>query len=315
MARKLTINEVIVALKLEILSGKDGIGRSVSNPSLSKPGLELAGLFDFYEHDRIQIIGSKEGTFFHWLSEEEQNMRVRILFEKQPPAFIFSKNVTVPDIFLKLGDEFQIPVLKSQYSTTSLFSECFAFLQAHLAEKTTMHGVLMDINGVGVLITGQSGLGKSEVALELIRRGYMLVADDVVEIYQVEKGILIGEAPELLKKHLEIRGIGIVNVFYLFGAKAYRESKRISLLVQLELWDDIKKFDRLGLEEEKQLIFDTEVTRVQIPITEARNTATLVEAAAIDYKSKAMGYHSAREFNEQLVKKIEQNQKKVMDEE
>ncbi len=315
MARKLTIKEVIIALKLEILSGEEGINRSVKNPSLSKPGLELAGLFDFYENDRIQIIGSKEGTFFHWLSETDQNIRVRMLFEKQPPAFIFSKNVVVPEIFLRLGSEFNIPVLKSQYSTSSLFSECFAFLQAKLAEKTTMHGVLMDINGVGVLITGASGLGKSEVALELIRRGYMLVADDVVEIYQIEKGILIGEAPELLKKNLEIRGIGIVNVVYLFGAKAYRESKRISMLVQLETWDSFKKFDRLGLEEEKQLIFETEVTRVQIPITEARNTATLVEAAAIDFKSKALGYHSAKEFNDNLIRKIEENRTKEKDEE
>lgn len=315
MARKLTIKEVIIALKLEILSGEEGINRSVKNPSLSKPWLELAGLFDFYENDRIQIIGSKEGTFFHWLSETDQNIRVRMLFEKQPPAFIFSKNVVVPEIFLRLGSEFNIPVLKSQYSTSSLFSECFAFLQAKLAEKTTMHGVLMDINGVGVLITGASGLGKSEVALELIRRGYMLVADDVVEIYQIEKGILIGEAPELLKKNLEIRGIGIVNVVYLFGAKAYRESKRISMLVQLETWDSFKKFDRLGLEEEKQLIFETEVTRVQIPITEARNTATLVEAAAIDFKSKALGYHSAKEFNDNLIRKIEENRTKEKDEE
>ena len=315
VARKLTIKEVIIALKLEILSGEEGINRSVKNPSLSKPGLELAGLFDFYENDRIQIIGSKEGTFFHWLSETDQNIRVRMLFEKQPPAFIFSKNVVVPEIFLRLGSEFNIPVLKSQYSTSSLFSECFAFLQAKLAEKTTMHGVLMDINGVGVLITGASGLGKSEVALELIRRGYMLVADDVVEIYQIEKGILIGEAPELLKKNLEIRGIGIVNVVYLFGAKAYRESKRISMLVQLETWDSFKKFDRLGLEEEKQLIFETEVTRVQIPITEARNTATLVEAAAIDFKSKALGYHSAKEFNDNLIRKIEENRTKEKDEE
>jgi len=315
VARKLTIKEVIIALKLEILSGEEGINRSVKNPSLSKPWLELAGLFDFYENDRIQIIGSKEGTFFHWLSETDQNIRVRMLFEKQPPAFIFSKNVVVPEIFLRLGSEFNIPVLKSQYSTSSLFSECFAFLQAKLAEKTTMHGVLMDINGVGVLITGASGLGKSEVALELIRRGYMLVADDVVEIYQIEKGILIGEAPELLKKNLEIRGIGIVNVVYLFGAKAYRESKRISMLVQLETWDSFKKFDRLGLEEEKQLIFETEVTRVQIPITEARNTATLVEAAAIDFKSKALGYHSAKEFNDNLIRKIEENRTKEKDEE
>jgi len=314
MASKLTIKQVIDALQLEIIAGSEGINREVSNPSLSKPGLELAGLFDFYEHDRIQIIGSKEGTFFHWLSLEDQKIRVRMLFEKQPPAFIFSRNVDIPTIFLDLATEFHIPVLKSQYQTTSLFSELFAFLQSHLAEKTSMHGVLMDINGVGVIITGKSGIGKSEVALELVRRGYMLVADDVIEIYQKEKGILIGEAPELLKKHLEIRGIGIVNVVYMFGVKAYRENKRISLIVDLEKWDDELEFDRLGLTEQKQLIVDTKVSMVTIPITEARNTATLVEAAAIEFKAKALGYFSAKEFNENLIHQIASNQKKVKDE-
>jgi HPr kinase/phosphorylase len=311
MSIKLTVDQIITALKLEIVAGELGINREVKNPNLSKPGLELAGLFDFYEFDRIQIIGSKEGTFFHWLSVLDQQIRVKMLFEKQPPAFIFSKNVDIPEIFIQYGNEYNIPVLKSQYKTTSLFSELFSFLQSYLAEKTSMHGVLMDINGVGVLITGKSGIGKSEVALELVRRGYMLVADDIVEIYQKEKGILIGEAPDLLKKHLEIRGIGIVNIVYLYGVKAYRENKRISLLVQLEKWDDVKQFDRLGLMEEKQLIVDTEVTVVSIPITEARNTATLVEAAAIDYKAKALGYHSAKEFNENLIKKIEINHQKV----
>ncbi|MGD9909465.1 MAG: HPr(Ser) kinase/phosphatase [Candidatus Izemoplasmatales bacterium] len=315
MPQKISIREVANALKLEVIAGKEGMDKSVKNPNLSKPGLELAGLFDFYEHDRIQIVGSKEGTFFHWLNENDQQIRVRMLFEKQPPAFIFSKNVEIPSMFIEYGNEFQIPVLKSQYKTSSLFSECFAFLQAHLAERESMHGVLLDINGVGTMIMGSSGVGKSEVALELVRRGYMLVADDVVEVYQKEKGIVIGEAPQLLKKHLEIRGIGIVNVVYMFGVKAYRENKKISLIVQLEKWDDNKAFDRLGLQEEKMCIFDTELTRVSIPITEARNTATLVEAAAMDYKSKAFGYNSAKEFNMNLVRQIEENKKKVKDSE
>jgi len=309
MGQSLTIQQIIDGMRLEVLAGAKGVNRKVDNPSLSKPGLELAGMFDFYEHDRIQIIGSKEGTFFHWLNEADQKTRTRMLFEKQPPAFIFSKNVDIPDLFLALGDEFQIPVLRSNYSTTSLFSELFSFLQARLAERISLHGVLMDINGVGVMITGESGLGKSEVALELIRRGYMLVADDMIEVYQREKGVVIGEAPELLKKYLEIRGIGIVNVIYLFGAKAYRENKKISLLVELDKWDKFRKFDRLGIQQEKRKIFDTEIAYVVLPITEARNTATLVEAAAYDFKSKSMGYHSSLEFNEELNLKIKNNER------
>lgn len=306
----LTIQQVIDALKLEIVAGNQGLNREVKNPNISKPGLELAGLFEFYEHDRIQIIGSKEGTFFHWLSESDQNIRVRMLFEKQPPAFVFSKNVAIPDVFIRFGNEFGIPILKSSYKTSSLFSELFSYLQSKLSERIAIHGVLLDINGVGVIITGQSGIGKSEVALELIRRGYMLVADDLIEVYQKEKGVVIGEAPEILKRFLEIRGIGIVNVVYLFGARAYRENKRISLIVKLEKWDDNKEFDRLGLSEEKEKIFDTEITSLSLPITEARNTATLVEAAAYDYKSKMLGFNSAKTFSNQLNLKINDNAKK-----
>jgi HPr kinase/phosphorylase len=311
MNKPITIQEIVEGLKLEVLAGKNGLNREVKNPSLSKPGLELAGLFDYYEHDRIQIIGSKEGTFFHWLNEADQLIRVKMLFEKLPPAFVFSKNVIVPEVFIRFGEEYHIPILKSSYKTSSLFSELFTFLQAKLAERTSIHGVLMDINGVGVIITGQSGIGKSEVALELIRRGYMLVADDLIEIYQKEKGVVIGEAPEILKKYLEIRGIGIVNVVYLFGARAYRETKRISLIVHLEKWDDDKEFDRLGLTEANELIFDTEVTSLSLPITEARNTATLVEAAAYDFKSKQLGYHSAKAFSEQLDARIIHNAAKA----
>lgn len=304
----LTVATVISGLKLDILAGKNGIDRTVTEANLTKPGLELAGLFDFYEHDRIQIMGSKEGTFFHWLSPEDQTIRVRMLFEKQPPAFIFSRHVEVPPIFLSFGDEFGIPVLKSSYNTSSLFSELFSFLQSRLAERMTLHGVLMDINGVGVLITGDSGVGKSEVALELVRRGYMLVADDLVEIYQREKGILIGEAPALLKKYLEIRGIGIVNVIYLFGVKAYRETKKISLFVRLQPGNPNQKFDRLGLTQDCERLFDTSIPAVTLPISAARNAATLVEAAAYDFKSKSLGYHSAQDFNQELNERIQENQ-------
>jgi HPr kinase/phosphorylase len=310
MAPKLTVRHIVDGLKLEVLAGSDGLEREVTNPNLTKPGLELAGMFDFYEYNRIQIMGSKEGAFFHTLKPEDQTSRVRKLFEKEPPAFIFSKNVVVPELFLRFGNEFRIPVLKSAYQTTSLFGELFNLLQAKLAERDSLHGVLMDINGVGVIITGASGIGKSEVALELIRRGYILVADDIVEIYQKEKGVLIGEAPDLLKKYLEIRGIGIVNVVYMFGVRAYRESKKISLIVNLEKWDDQKTFDRLGLKEDKKTIFETDVVYMSLPITEARNTATLVEAAAFDFKARQTGYHSAEDFSGSLNAKIQENAKK-----
>jgi len=297
-------------MKLEVLAGALGLNREVTSPNLTKPGLELAGLFDYYEYNRIQIIGTKEVTFFNSLALDVQSDRVQKLFAQEPPAFVFSKNVDIPELFLRFGNEYKIPVLKSTYQTTSLFGELFNVLQAKLAERTTIHGVLMDINGVGTIITGSSGIGKSEVALELIRRGYMLVADDTVEIYQREKNVLIGEAPDVLKKYLEIRGIGIVNVVYMFGVSAYRETKRVSLIVRLDVWDDNKQYDRLGLQAEKQIIFDTEVVSMSLPITEARNTATLIEAAAFDFKAKQMGYHSAEDFSSSLKRKIKANSEK-----
>ncbi|MDY0318299.1 MAG: HPr(Ser) kinase/phosphatase [Candidatus Izemoplasmatales bacterium] len=303
-----TIKEVIEGLRLELLAGHDGVSRKVFNPAVVKPGIELAGMMEFYENDRIQIMGSKEAAFFHSLDQEIQEERIKTLFEKDAPAFIFTKNVDVPEIFIHYGDIYNIPILKSFYKTTSLVSELYSFLQAALAERTTMHGVLLDINGVGVLMTGKSGLGKSEVALELIRRGYILVADDIVEIYQVEKGILVGEAPDVLKKYLEIRGVGVVNVVYLYGVKSYREKKRISLIVELQKWDDDNQnYDRLGLKADRRKIFDTYVSYAALPITEARNAATLVEAAAFDYKSKNLGYNSAEEFNRKLNDQIKQN--------
>ncbi|MDY0011125.1 MAG: HPr(Ser) kinase/phosphatase [Candidatus Izemoplasmatales bacterium] len=311
----LTIKEVIEGFNLDIIAGHKGTSRKVFIPALVKPGIELAGMLEFYENDRIQIIGSKEATFFHSLDPLIQEERIKAIFEKGAPAFIFTKNVDVPDMFIHYGDIYNIPILKSFYKTTSLFSELYSFLQAALAERTTMHGVLLDINGVGVLITGKSGLGKSEVALELIRRGYMLIADDTVEIYQVEKGMLVGEAPDVLKKYLEIRGVGVVNVVHLYGVKAYRQKKRLSLIVELQKWDDDKQnYDRLGLKADKRKIFDTYVSYAALPITEARNAATLVEAAAFDFKSKNLGYNSAEEFNVQLNEHIKKN-KEIHDEE
>jgi len=303
-----TVKEIIEGLNLDVYAGHKGVSRKVFNPALVKPGIELAGMLEFYESDRIQIIGSKEAAFFHSLEPSLQEERIKSLFEKDAPAFIFTKNVDIPELFIHYGDVYNIPILKSFYKTTSLVSELYSFLQAALAERTTMHGVLLDVNGVGVLITGKSGLGKSEVALELIRRGYMLVADDTVEIYQVEKGMLVGEAPDILKKYLEIRGVGVVNVVYLYGVKAYREKKRISLIVELQSWnDEVHNIDRLGLKSDKRKIFDTYVSYAALPITEARNAATLVEAAAFDFKSKNLGYNSAKEFNLNLNEHIKNN--------
>ena len=295
---------------LELISGKLGIENEIIKPQVSRPGLELAGLFEFYEFDRIQVLGSKEVTFFGWLNDSDKDIRVRMLFEKRPPAFIFSRNAVIPELFKKLSKEYDTPLLKTQKKTSALLSGLYLLLSAKLSERIAQHGTLLDVNGVGVLVRGKSGLGKSEVALELVRRGHQLVADDRVDIYQREKGVVIGEAPELLKRYLEIRGIGIINVVHLFGIKAFKDDKKIMLVIDLERWDQTQDYDRLGVEEETITFFDTEVAHVKIPVSPGRNTASLVEIAAINARSKFLGTNSAVEFVDSLDNQIKQKERK-----
>lgn len=306
----ITIEQYINALKLMIVAGENGIKRVFIEPQLSRPGLELAGLFDFYEQNRIQLLGSKEGTFFSWLSKEDQAIRVRMMFEKNPPAFVFSRNVDIPEIFIELGNEFNVPILKSKQRTNDLFTNTLNYLGRELSPRTSIHGTLVDINGVGVLIRGKSGIGKSEVALELVRRGHQLVADDRVDVYENSEGSVVGEAPEILRKYLEIRGIGIVNVVKLFGASAYKESKRIMIIVDLLTFEAAEDYDRLGLEDTTERIFNSDISTVQIPITAARSVPTLVEVAAMTARLKFLGTNMAQEFAAELTKNIEQKSKK-----
>ncbi len=305
----ISVAKIVKDFDFEIISGEKGLTKKVENSQLTRPGIELAGLFDFYEHDRIQIFGSKEITFFGWLNEEDQEIRVHMLFEKKPPAFIFSKHVDIPDVFIRKGHEFQIPILKSQLRTSELFSRLYQYLFANLAPRKSIHGTLVDINGVGVLIRGKSGVGKSEVALELVRRGHQLVADDRVDVYQKEKGIVIGEAPKLLKEHLEIRGIGIVNVVKLFGASAFKEDKSVMLIVELIPWDEDQDYDRLGLDTTKEMLFETEISLVKIPITAARSVPSLVEVAAMNARLKFLGTNMAKDFTDAISKEIDAKNK------
>ena len=228
------------------------------------------------------------------------------LFNQKPPVFIFSLNGEVPDIFIEKGNEYNVPILKAKKTSSELISSLFQYLSSKMSDRLSLHGTLVDISGVGVLIRGKSGLGKSEVALELVRRGHQLVADDRVDIYQRELGIIVGEAPDLLKEYLEIRGIGIVNIVKLFGARAYKETKKIMLVVDLEKWDPKKDYDRLGIEDELITFFDTEVHLVRIPVSPGRNIASLVEVAAMNSRLKFLGTDSAKEFVEIIDSHIKQ---------
>ena len=305
----LTVKEIINDYKLELVAGEKGINNLVTKPQVSRPGIELAGLFDFYEYDRIQVIGSKELAFFGWLNEQDQEIRVGMLFEKNPPMFVFSKNTTIPDVFIRKGKDYSVPVTKSGKKTSALISSLYQYLNSKISERQSLHGTLVDISGVGVLIRGKSGIGKSEVALELVRRGHQLVADDRVDIYQRELGVVVGEAPEILREYLEIRGIGIVNVVKLFGAKAFKENKKIMIVIDLEPWVQGAHYDRLGLEHETIRFFDTDVHHIKVPISEGRNVASLVEVAALNARLKYMGVNSAVDFTTRLDEELRRKNK------
>lgn len=293
-----SIKDCIEELELEIVSGEKFVERTVTRPMLSRPGVEIhSNSFQFYERDRIQIIGSKEIFLFELLSKEERAERVDSLFKYNPPAFIFTKNVSkVPEEFLQASKKYHIPILKTYHKTTSLVGNLTSFLAEEITESKTIHGVMLDVYSIGVLITGKSFVGKSETSLELVKRGHTLIADDRVDVIQKEIGVLFGKAPKLIQRLMEVRGIGIVDVVHLFGVGAFRHKKRINLIVNLVKWDESFNFNRLNLEEEHEQIFDTFIPKVTIPVQPGRNLATLVEIAAMNYRAKHLGYNAGAEF-------------------
>ncbi len=299
---KYKLKKMVKDLNLEILAGEEGLNIYLEEEMVSRPGMEFAGFFDFYEPKRVILIGSKEASFLRQLPEEIAKTRVKYLFMQTPPAIIFSKNVEVPPYFLEFGNEFKICVLKSDLRTTPLDSKIYNYLQSYLAPRQSIHGVLMDIDGMGTLIMGKSGIGKSETALELIKRGHQLVSDDRVDVYEREVGYIIGNAPEVLERYIEIRGIGIVDVVKMFGAGAFRRSKRVQLVVELEAWEQGKYYDRLGLSNETTKYFNSDITKVVIPVLPGRNLALLVESAAMNEKLKLYGFNAAVEFTNSINK-------------
>lgn len=295
-----TVEDVQQALELEICAGHAGLQRTIYKSDISRPGLEMAGYFNFYPAERIQLLGKTELSFFASLEKEERRDRMKRLCSEHTPAVIVSHGMDVPEELLSEAAAEEIPVLKTEVPTTRFSGMLTNFLEGRLAPMTTIHGVLVDVYGIGVLITGKSGVGKSETALELVKRGHRLVADDLVEIREVSKNVLIGNAPKLIEHMLEIRGVGIIDMMNLFGASAVRSDKRIVLVIDLELWDEEKVYDRLGLDENKKKIMDTELTKLVVPVRPGRNLSVIIEVAAMDYRMKSLGINAAQEFSERL---------------
>lgn len=296
----ITTRDVMEKFNLELISGEEGIGRAISTSDISRPGLEMAGYFTHYPANRVQLLGKTELSFFEMLPPELKLERMHLLCSQDTPAIIISRGLDVPEELIKSSNEEHVPVFKTKMTTTKFSSRLTNYLESRFAPMTAAHGVLVDVYGIGVLIIGKSGVGKSETALELVKKGHRLVADDCVEIRQESENLLIGSAPPLLEHLLEIRGIGIIDVMTLFGASAIRPYKRITLIIELETWDPEKVYDRLGLEEEKMKLIDTDLTKLTIPVRPGRNLAVIIEVAAMNYRLKRMGVNAAEEFSRRL---------------
>jgi len=304
---QVTVRDIMEEFQLELVSGAEGIGRYVKTSDISRPGLEMAGYFTHYPSNRIQLLGKTELSFFDMLPKKDKEERMLKLCSQNTPAIIISRNLEVPIELINASNVNHVPVFKANLSTTRLSSKLTNYLEGKLAPTTAIHGVLVDVYGIGVMLIGKSGVGKSETALELVKKGHRLVADDCVEIRQESDGLLIGSPPPLLEHLLEIRGIGIIDIMTLFGASAVRPYKRVTLIIELENWDSEKSYDRLGLDEEKMRILDSEVTKLTIPVQPGRNVSVIIEVAAMNYRLKRLGINAAEEFSRRLDNMIAQN--------
>lgn len=302
-----TVKDVQEKFFLELRAGEQGLEREIHTSDISRPGLEMAGYFNYYLADRVQLLGKTELSFFANLTKSERIDRMERLCSKNTPAIIVAHDMGVPTELIVAANNRGIPILSTEDPTTRFSGMLTNYLSGRLAPMTAVHGVLVDVYGIGILITGKSGVGKSETALELVKRGHRLVADDLVEIRQVAKNVLIGNAPKLLEHMLEIRGVGIVDMMTLFGASAVKSDKRILIVIDLEIWDPEKIYERLGLDDEKMKIVDSELTKLTVPVRPGRNLSVIIEVAAMDYRMKKLGINAAEEFSKKLDAQIDGN--------
>lgn len=273
----------------------------ITTNDINRPGIQLAGFFDIFAFERIQILGKVELYYLQTLDEATCIERFDKLLSYPIPCLIISRDLELPTEMVDVARRHQVKLLGSSLNTTKLITRLSNYLDYHLAETARVHGVLMDIYGVGVLITGKSGIGKSETAVELIKRNHLLVADDTVEIKKVGHELLLGYAPELTRHMIEVRGIGIMDVKSLFGVGAIKNRTEIDLVVHLEEWDNDKDYDRLGLDENHRTILDVKIEEVMVPVKPARNIALIIEVAARNHRQKIMGYNAAQAFNDRLI--------------
>lgn len=301
------LSEKEAGLHLELLAGERGLDRHVQVPRIQKPGLALAGYTKNLHPDRLQVLGSTELSYLAELIERDPrkaDFAVKQLCSFDICCFIVTKSQFLPQNLLDEANRKDIPLLRTHHQSSTFISLVTQYLEERLLPQTSIHGVLVDVLGVGVLITGKSGIGKSECALDLILRGHRLVSDDIVKVRLKMPAVLFGEGSDLLHYHMEIRGLGIINIKHLFGVSAVRERKKIDMAIELVRWQDGQEYDRLGLEENRYELLGISLPLLKIPVGPGRNITTIVEVAARNQLLKEMGYHSAVEFEDRLEQRM-----------
>ena len=299
------LQKVIREMKLDKLYYPKDKKIEIVTADLNRPGLQITGFFDYFDNKRIQVFGMVENTYLSGLTSEERYNSLKRLFEKDISAVILTRSGNASAEMLRLAEEFETPVLRTAQPTSAFTSTLNAYLNVELAPCITRHGVLVELYGQGVLILGESGVGKSETAVELIHRGHRLIADDAVEIKKVSSKSLVGFSPDIIRHFIELRGIGIVDVKNIYGMGAVKESEKIDLIIHLEAWEKGKQYDRLGLVDEYTNILGLDIPSLTIPVKPGRNLAVIFEVAAMNNRQKRMGYNAAEELNRRITEQVE----------
>ena len=299
------LQDCIDKMDLECLTPDVDISQiKITQSDINRPALQLAGFFDYFEHHRVQIIGHVENTYMEKQGLEYSVEMMGRIMSYKVPCIVYCRDMAVPDAILEVADKAGVPILRTKQTTSSFSSELNRWLKVELAPRISIHGVLVDIYGEGVLITGESGIGKSEVALELIHRGHRLVSDDVVEIKKVSDATLIGTAPDITRHFIELRGIGIIDAKALFGVESVKNTQSIDLVIKLEEWNKEQDYDRMGLEEKYIEYLGNKVVCHSIPIRPGRNLAIICESAAVNFRQKKMGYNAAKELYNRVTARL-----------
>lgn len=299
-----SLQKIVDTFKLEVLRSYGNLNdKMITVSDCTRPGLQLAGFYSHFGSDRIQLLGNMEYSYLAMLSAEEKKQRLGALFSHQIPCLVISRRHEAFPELLEMADHYQIPIFRTAEATASFLSGLIKFLSLELAPMCSMHGVLVEIYGEGIMILGESGVGKSETAMEIVKRGHRLIADDLVEVRRVSDTTLLGRAPEVLRHLIEIRGLGIMDVKELYGVSSVKLQENINFVINLELWKEDKIYDRMGLHEESTEILGINVPSITIPIRPGRNLAIIAEVAAINFRQKQMGYNAAQSLLDRLFKK------------